>query len=226
MTKKDVPAGGKIYSYYVCSNNINKRGCSAPHRIPKEKLEDTVFALLQEHIQAVLDMERVLKYIDEVPFKDIEVRQLNERKDRLEQDVAKWKEHRNSLYEDLKDGVISKEDYEELHARFSAKRSAAEEEIRSINHRIKDVVSENTDKYRWMSYFTEHKDIKELTRAVAVKLIQQVKVTDKNNIEVIFSFDDSFCAYAGMVTDYASNEGKLLAMPERITQAADERKVI
>ena len=154
------------------------------------------------------------------------MRQLNERKDRLEQDVAKWKELRNSLYEDLKDGVISKEDYEELHARFSAKRSAAEEEIRSINHRIKDVVSENTDKYRWMSYFTEHKDIKELTRAVAVELIQQVKVTDKNNIEVIFSFDDSFCAYADMVADYAANEGKLLAMPKRITQAADERKVI
>ena len=226
MTKKDVPAGGKIYSYYICSNHANKRGCSAPHRIPKEKLENTVFSLLKEHIQTVLDMERVLKYIDEVPFKDIEVRQLNDRKDRLEQDVARCKELRNNLYEDFKDGIISKKDYEELHDSFSAKRSSAEEEIRSINHRIRDVVSENTDKYRWMAYFTEHKDIKELTRAVAVELIQQVRVTDKNNIEVIFSFDDSFCAYAGMAADYAANEGKLLAMPERMIQAADERKVI
>lgn len=226
MTKKDVPAGGKIYSYYICSNHINKRGCTSPHRIPKEKLENTVLALLQEHIMAVLDMERILKYIDDVPFKDMEVRRLNERKDRLEAEVAKCKELRNSLYEDLKEGFITRKDYEELHDSFNAKRLAAEEEIRSINARIKDVVSDNTEKYRWMSYFTEHQELNELTRTVAVELIQQVRVIDKKHIEVDFSFDDSFGAYADLVKDYAATEDKLLVMPERMATAADERKVI
>ena len=228
MTKKNVPAGGKVYSYYVCSGHSNRRGCTSTHRIPKQKLEDTVFSLLQQHIQAVLDMERVLKYIDEVPFKDIEVRRLNERKDRLEEEVIKWKDLRNSLYEDLKDGIISKKDYEELHDSFSAKRSAAEEKIRSLDAHMKEVLNENTDKYRWMSYFTEQKDIKELTRAVAVELIQSIKVTDKNNIEVIFSFDDSFCAYADMVKPQAADGANIYAMHERMGAVNElkERQVI
>lgn len=228
MTKKDVPAGGKIYSYYVCSGHANKRGCKSTHRIPKYKLEDTVFVLLQEHIQAVLDMEKVLKYIDDVPFKDIEIRRLNERKDKLEAEVIRWKELRNSLYEDLKDGVISKEEYEELHTSFTEKRNAAEAEISSINSHMKEVLTENTDKYRWMTYFTEHKDIKELTRAVAVELIQQVKVIDKSNIEVIFSFDDSFYAYADMLENHADNGSNIYAMPERNDAGCvlEERQVI
>lgn len=228
MTKKNVPAGGKVYSYYVCSGHSNRRGCTSTHRIPKQKLEDTVFSLLQQHIQAVLDMERVLKYIDDVPFKDIEIRRLNERKDRLEEEVIKWKDLRNSLYEDLKDGIISKEDYEELHDSFSTKRSAAEEEIRSIVAHLKEVLNENTNKYRWMSYFTEQKDIKELTRAVAVELIQSIKVTDKNNIEVTFSFDDSFCAYADMVKTQAADGANIYAMPERMGAVNElkERQVI
>ena len=228
MTKKNVSAGGKIYSYYVCSGHANRRGCTSTHRIPKKKLEDTVFSLLKKHIQDVIDMERVLKYIDEVPFKDIEIRRLNERKDTLESDVARLKEFRNDLYVDLKDGLISKEDYEELYRSFSEKREAFENEISSINAHMRDVLNENTDKYRWMSYFTERKDIKELTRAVAVELIQQVKVIDKNNVEVIFSYDDYFCACADMIENQAAYGNNIYAMPERVYAANDyrERQVI
>ncbi len=128
----------------------------------------------------------------------------------------------------MKDGFISKEDYEELHAGFTEKRNAAETEIRSINAHMKEVLAENTDKYRWMSYFTEHRDIKELTRAVAVELIQQVRVIDKNNIEVTFSFDDSFCAYADMLETHAADGSNIYAMPDRnnADYGLEERQVI
>ena len=224
MTKKDVPAGGRVYSYYICPNHANKRGCSSTHRIPKGKLEDTVFELLQEHIQAVLDMKRILEYIDDVPFKDIEVRRLNGRKDRLEEEIEHWKELRDRLYEDLKDGVISMKDYEELRERFSKKRNDAEKEMLSVKTRLKDVLADNTDKYHWMTYFAEHKDIKELTRAVAVELVQQVRVFDKKNIEVTFSFDDSFGAYAEMIKTNAVSGSNIYAIADRTGAACEVRE--
>lgn len=228
MTKKDVPAGGKIYSYYICSGHANKRGCKSTHRIPKDKLEDAVFGLLTQHIQSVLDLEDILRRIDDTPFKDIEIRRMNERKGKLEAEVVKLNELRTNLYIDLKDGIVSKEDYEGLHSDFTKKRNEAEEEIRSINAHMKDVLAENTEKYRWMSYFTQHKDIKELTRAVAVELIDQVKVIDKNNIEVTFSFDDTYSLYADMVERRADDESNVYAMPERTgaVSVLKERQVI
>lgn len=41
-------------------------------------------------------------------------------------------------------------------------------------------------------YFTEHQNIEKLTREVVVSLIREIKVFDKNHIEVIFDFDDCY----------------------------------
>lgn len=44
----------------------------------------------------------------------------------------------------------------------------------------------------WLDYFTEHQNIEKLTREVVVSLIREIKVFDKNHIEVIFDFDDCY----------------------------------
>ena len=44
----------------------------------------------------------------------------------------------------------------------------------------------------WLDYFTEHRNIEKLTRNVAVSLIREVMVFDKNSIEVTFDFDDCY----------------------------------
>lgn len=44
----------------------------------------------------------------------------------------------------------------------------------------------------WLDYFTEHKNIEKLTREVVVSLIREIKVFDKNHIEVVFDFDDCY----------------------------------
>ena len=96
------------------------------------------------------------------------------------------------LYEDMKDGIVSKEDYTELHEAYTEKRNQAEEAVRKMKKEIQDILTSNTDKYQWLDYFAQHQDIGSLTRNVAVELIEQVKVTDKKNIEVVFSFHDCY----------------------------------
>ena len=48
------------------------------------------------------------------------------------------------------------------------------------------------DKHLWMNYFTEYKDIKELTRDVVVKLICEVRVSENKEVEIVFDFDDCY----------------------------------
>ena len=43
-----------------------------------------------------------------------------------------------------------------------------------------------------MNYFTEYKDIKELTRDVVVKLICEVRVSENKEVEIVFDFDDCY----------------------------------
>lgn len=191
MIKRNVPAGGKVYSYYICSKNAATKKCGA-HRIPKDKLESLVFEVLKTHIANVLDTGRILEYIDTVPFQELEIKELERQKEAKEQEVWRCRKLRDMLYEDLKDGVVSKEDYAELYEGYNDRRKKAEEAVRKICHAIQDVMDAKTDKYEWLRYFKEYRNISELSRAAAVELIDRVRVFDKNHIEIDFNFDDCF----------------------------------
>lgn len=191
MIKRNVPAGGKVYSYYICSKNAATKECGA-HRIPKDRLERLVLDVLQTHIANVLDAGRILEYINAVPFQELEIKELERQKEAKEQEIQRCRELRDMLYEDLKDGIVSKEDYAELYEGYNSRRKKAEEAVRKINHAVRDVLDAKTDKYEWLRYFKEYRNISELSRTAAVELIDRVKVYDKNRIGIDFSFDDCF----------------------------------
>ena len=191
MIKRNVPAGGKVYSYYICSKNAATKGCGT-HRIPKEKLESLVFEVLKAHIANVLDTGRILEYIDTVPFQELEIKELERQKEAKEQEIRRCRELRDMLYEDLKDGIVSKEDYAELYEGYNNKRKKAEETVRKLSHEIRNVLEAKTDKYEWLRYFKEYQNISGLSRMAAVELIDRVRVFDKDHIEIDFNFQDCF----------------------------------
>ena len=191
MIKRNVPAGGKVYSYYICSKNAATKQCGT-HRIPKDKLERLVFDVLKTHIASVLDAGRILAYINTVPFQELEIKELERQKEAKEQEIQRCRELRDMLYEDLKEGIVSKEDYAELYEGYNNKRKKAEDAVRKISRTIQDVVDAKTDKYEWLRYFKEYQNISELSRTAAVELIERVKVYDKNHIEIDFCFQDCF----------------------------------
>ena len=191
MIKRDVPAGGKVYAYYICSRHAVTKACAA-HRIPMGKLEETVLELVKIHIENILDMKKIMDFIHEVPFQELDIKELEIRKEAKEKEAVRCRELRDYLYEDFREGIISKEDYKELHDGYTEKRKKAEEAVRSIDQQISEVLESKSDKYHWLDYFAEHQNIQELTRTVAVELIDQILVYDKKHIEVRFNFDDCY----------------------------------
>lgn len=178
MIKRDVPAGGKVYAYYICSRHAATKACAA-HRIPMGKLEETVLELVKIHIENILDMKKIMDFIHEVPFQELDIKELEIRKEAKEKEAVRCRELRDYLYEDFREGIISKEDYKELHDGYTEKRKKAEEAVRSIDQQISEVLESKSDKYHWLDYFAEHQNIQELTRTVAVELIDQILVYDK-----------------------------------------------
>lgn len=191
MVRKNAYAGGKKYQYYVCSRNKETKECST-HRIAVDKLEETVLQLLKAQIGNILDLKQVMEKVSTIPFQELDIKELEKRIEQKEKEMERCKELRNMLYEDMKDGIVSKEDYMELHGAYTQKRDLAEESVRKMRQEIKDILASNTDKYKWLDYFAEHQNIDRLTRNVAVELIDRVRIIDKGSIEVVFSFGDCY----------------------------------
>ena len=191
MVRKTSTAGGKTYAYYVCSTHKASKECS-PHSISAEKLEKTVLSLLQQHISNILELKRILSFIETVPFQQIDMRKLEERRAEKEAEIQRCTELGTTLYEDMRDGMISREDYRELHAAYEARRKSAQAAVRQIGMEMEQVLERKSGGFAWLDYFTEHQNIGGLTRYVAVSLVREVRVIDKKNIEVVFDFDDCY----------------------------------
>ena len=139
MVRKVSSVNGKRYCYYICSGHKAGGSCG-PHRIPVQALEDAVFVLLKRHIGCILDLERGLEYAGTVPFRDLDVRKLEERREKLLGEAERCRELRMMLYEDMKDGVITKEDYVELHAAYEARGKEAQEAAGKAEREIRAVL--------------------------------------------------------------------------------------
>lgn len=191
MVRKNVCSGKRKYRYYVCSRNKETKEC-ASHRIGVERLEEAVLEVLKVQVANVLDLKRAMEKVSEIPFQELDIRELERRIEQKEAEALRCRELRNMLYEDMKDGIVSKEDYRELHEAYTQRRDLAEEAVRRMKDEIGDILASNTDKYRWLDYFAEHENIDRLTRNVAVELIERVKVVDRETVEVVFSFGDCY----------------------------------
>jgi hypothetical protein len=152
-----------------------------------------------------MHLKKVLEFIGTVPFTEINVKKLNDRLEKKKEEVERCRELRMMLYTDMKEGIVSKEDYVELHAAYGKRVKNAEESIRVIQKEIDDAVGNEARSNSWIDYFAKYEDIKELTRTVIVELIREIKVYDKNQIEVVFDFDDCYHAVLAQLSDMGVN---------------------
>ena len=112
------------------------------------------------------------------------MKKLQDRLEKKKQEKERCKELRMMLYSDMKEGIVSKEDYVELHAAYGKRLRTAEE----MDNELEKADKANT----WLDYFVKYQDIEELSRTVVVELIRKIRVYDKKNIEITFDFDDCY----------------------------------
>ena len=104
------------------------------------------------------------------------MKKLQDRLEKKKQEKERCKELRMMLYSDMKEGIVSKEDYVELHAAYGKRLRNAEESIRAIQKEMDNELEKADKANTWLDYFVKYQDIEELSRTVVVELIRQIRV--------------------------------------------------
>ena len=191
MVRKNNASTEKPYYYYICSGFKNKQGCTG-HSIRDVLLEQAVFAALQEHIRSILDIEHTLKAIENLPYTTRQVQKADERLAAKRSEIQKLQGNKLKLYEDYKDGILSREDYLAFGKRYEQKIVEAEDAVFKLEQEIEKLVGGKSEEQQWITYFKQHENIKELTRKLAVELIDCVCVYEKQKIHIAFKFQNEY----------------------------------
>lgn len=182
MIRKTSHVGGKAYVYFVCC-----RRCKGS-RIKEDLLTECVRLALKSHIDNIMNLDRVLKFIDNLPLKQDEVQKLDGQIASKRTEMGRYETLVMSLYENLQSGIINETEYRQMKTRYNALHADAEQAINSLNREIADIINAGGEKNRWIEQFWEHQDFAELSRRMVVSLVDVVTIHPNNKLDILFRY--------------------------------------
>lgn len=208
MSRKVSTVSGKKYVYYMCSAN-KKEGVCSSHRIREDELEKAVVTYLNSYIDELENIQHFLEFIDKLPYQEVNVKRLNMRIVQLEEDAQKYEKLKVSVYEDLKDELISKEEYISMKQEFEKRRRAALDSIAQIKIEIETLASRNGKHHEWIASFLANKGIEKLERNVVVELIDYIKIYEDKRIEIVFRYADNYKEILNQIRYIQDNKNEM-----------------
>ncbi|KAI4448375.1 hypothetical protein C823_002895 [Eubacterium plexicaudatum ASF492] len=207
MVRKTVPSGKRKFVYYVCGGHKGNKDICSPHSINVEALEESVLKLLNSQIRNVTDLGRILDKLDDAQIRKGEIDKRSRQAAKKKEEIEKYNHLRLDLYEDYKDGLITKEEYLELKEIYENRIQAAEQILEAMEVEAAFLAGGREDTCSWVNEFKKYGLLERLSREVVISLIAQIFVYEKKEgeryprIEVQFKYAEEFQASLGLLEE-------------------------
>jgi DNA invertase Pin-like site-specific DNA recombinase len=191
MTRATRRRGSKVYYYYYCPTT-KKCGCKSDGMLSEKDLVRVVLESVKRKINAVISLDDVLKRIDAESagqrIADRLTAQLTENERRLEQ-IRKFKA---GLYENMVSGVISKDEFKTLKAKYTADSDALDAANAKLEQEIEDALSCKTERLVWLEHFRQFENIDTINRKVVSILIKSIRILGKREIAIDYNYQAEY----------------------------------
>lgn len=191
MVRKTVPAGGRKYHYYICSAHKQDKSCT-PHRIRDVALEDIVLTSLQHYIRQVIDLDALLNRADTAPLRAAEVQKLQWQVDMKKGELERTNKLLMSLYENLTDNIITRDEYARMKQTYAARAEELEKQLNALQDSISAAKEKGSSDTQWISEFKKHENITSLERSIVVSLIDRILIFNDRRVEIVYRWQDEF----------------------------------
>lgn len=150
-----------------------------------------------------------MKIVEQAPKRRADVAKFEERIRKKQGELEKAEKRKLNLYEDLKDGIITKKEYMQLKAEYDRRIAEAETAIGTYEKEVRLILDNKSSMHEWIKEFLRFQNIQTLERNAAVVLIKHVLVYSSERVEVVFNFEDEFTRCKDYVAAYqAESERK------------------
>lgn len=189
MIRRTVVKKDKPYNYYYCSTYKRGDGCSS-HNISEAKLMTNVLAVVQHQIRLLVEADRILSAIDELPTQNLGVKSVDTQIAALEAEIERYKDLKSKVYKDMTDGIVSRDEFKDINTRFTDKINSAKTAQEELIAKREKLLSRENNSRPWMETFREYRNVSELDRKMIASLIASIVVYDTDTVEIHFHYED------------------------------------
>jgi len=180
-----------IYQPYYDTSHKNEKTCFA-NSLRDAALEEIVLEALKQHIQEVINLSNLLELTDTAKLQQAGVQKLQARLDRKQEEIDRYQTLLRSLYENLADGIIDREEYQDFKKNYTRRRAEAEEQADAIREEMNQEMVDSFEGRGWMEQFRKHRNIDALDRAIVVSLIERVLIFRDHRVEIVYRWQNEF----------------------------------
>ena len=184
-----VTYNGKKYAYYTCPTTQKDSGCEK-RRISESALEDTVLTILRSEIKLILDMEQALKQIEELAWEHRETVRLDRAIEAKTAEAEKCRTMKVSTYEDLRDGLITQDEFLQMKEDYSRRIEVIERDIGTLKTERAVIQEGLVNRNGWLALFHKYRNLPSLSRAAVVNLIDRIDLYPGKEIKVVLRYQD------------------------------------
>lgn len=201
MVRRSTAKKNKVYYYLHCSSYRNGDGCTS-HIISEEKLMSAVITFVKTQLALLVEADKILQRITELPKEQYGVKALNTQIGELNREIERYCDLKERLYQDMVAEVIDKEEYAEYNQRFSLKMEETKKAKTALEEKRERLLSTDIHLRPWMEDFKRISTLETLGRKEMVMLINRVLVFSKDRIEIHLNFEDEIYEFIERAEQY------------------------
>ena len=191
--KTNTNKSGKKYGYYVCSKHRADKSVCSTHLTAAADCENAVLQALRLHTSALLDMERLIKCAENLPYQQDAVRKLTARLEAKRDEINRNKDYRLSLHESYRDGILPKDDFISFKASYDKKIAEAENAVILLQEEIEKLAKgDGYNSNDWIARFSEYREADTLERKIVAELVDKVSVHADGRLEITFRYMNEY----------------------------------
>ncbi|MDK4475751.1 recombinase family protein [Fusobacterium necrophorum] len=178
--------------FYICSKYNKEKSCSR-HSIKEETLIKAVSKIIKTYI------EFNEKLYSKVQLIDIDKNLKDNQLPILKREKAMTEELLSSLYLDLKEDVISKEEYQLFRKNYMEKLTKLDESIKYRLRKQEDTKDKIDKNKSWIIDINRYKNLSEIDRLSVVMLIDKIFISEDKTIDIRFNHAEELSLLEAMV---------------------------
>ena len=177
--------------YYICSTKNRGEGCTR-HSVPEEELKQLVTEMVKKYANCFLQEKQMFEKALEMETNFESIVHYDTEIARLKEEQDKYYSLCSGLYEDLKEGVITKEEFERLHGEFKRKAGEFEEAQKKQELMIKELFKNGVISAARLKTMQDCSELKEMDRHTLCSMVKEILVFENHRIEMEFYYTDQY----------------------------------
>lgn len=205
--------------YYICSTKNRGEGCSR-HSIEEAVLKELAGTAIRRYANDFLEQEKLFAQAKEREANLQAVISYNKEIARLKKEQEKYFSLTAGLYEDLRTGVITEEEFGRLHGEFQKKAESLAAAEGRQEQLVKEMFRSGVLSAGRLAAFKDSLELKEIDRHTLASLVKRIWVYEGKRIEIEFYFTDQ---YQAMKDWQAGNEADADSDDRMAYESAESR---